>query len=92
MTLVPVIFIAKHSIYNAGEVAGFHPDEAAKLVERKRAVYYEQPREETVSADEAQPETLMDELHAIDPQGGTREECAERLSMTLRKRTRKAKE
>jgi hypothetical protein len=43
--LVSVKFIRKNSPYNVGEIAGFPPDIAEKLVKRKRAVYSKPDKE-----------------------------------------------
>ena len=44
--LVPVRFIMKNAPYNVGEIAGFPPAVAQRLIDRKRAVPYVPPEEE----------------------------------------------
>lgn len=44
--LVPVRFIRKNAPYNVGEIAGFTPEIAKRLIDRKRAVPYVPPEEE----------------------------------------------
>lgn len=41
MTLVPIRLLAKHQVYNAGEVAGFPAEAAKALVARGLAEYLE---------------------------------------------------
>lgn len=57
--LVSVKFIRKNSPYNVNEIAGFPPEIAKRLVDRKRAVYNvpesEKPAEEPVKAEAAAP-------------------------------------
>jgi len=48
--LVPVRFIMPNAPYTTGEIAGFAPAVAKRLVDNKRAEYYKPPEEEVAEA------------------------------------------
>ncbi len=39
-TLIPVLLLSRHGVWNAGEIAGFEPDTAAALIKTGRAAPY----------------------------------------------------